>query len=41
MVTPAGFEEFWREPAQLPWDAPAAVHQELGRKFGVRAVRTP
>ena len=41
MVTPAGFEEFWRESAQLPWDAPAAVHQELGRKFGVRAVRTP
>jgi quercetin dioxygenase-like cupin family protein len=34
MVTPAGFEGFWRESAKLAADA--AAHQALGEKYGVR-----
>jgi quercetin dioxygenase-like cupin family protein len=41
LVTPAGFEGFWRESARLPKDAPAAAREELGRKYGVRPVRAP
>jgi quercetin dioxygenase-like cupin family protein len=36
MVTPAGFEGFWRESARLGSDAPASVHEALGRKYGVK-----
>jgi len=36
MVTPAGFEGFWRESAGLRRDASA--HEALGRKYGVRFV---
>ena len=39
LVTPAGFEGFWRESAQLPPDAPAAAHENLSRQYGVRPVR--
>ena|SRR5579871_2644700 len=39
MVTPAGFEGFWRESARLGEDASLAAHEALGRKYGVRAVR--
>jgi mannose-6-phosphate isomerase-like protein (cupin superfamily) len=34
MVTPAGFEGFWRESANLAGDA--AAHKALGEKYGVR-----
>jgi hypothetical protein len=34
MVTPAGFEGFWRESANLTGDA--AAHKALGEKSGVR-----
>ena len=34
MVTPAGFEGFWRESANLTGDA--AAHKALGEKYGVR-----
>ena len=34
MVTPAGFEGFWRESANSPGDA--AAHKTLGEKYGVR-----
>ena len=34
MVTPAGFEGFWRESARLAGDT--AAHEALGRKYGVR-----
>jgi len=33
MVTPAGFEGFWRESARLGEDA--AAHEALGQKYGV------
>src|SRR5215813_2469471 len=36
MVTPAGFEGFWRESARLGPDV--AAHQALGLKYGVRFV---
>ena len=36
MVTPAGFEGFWRESAELGEDAPA--HTALGEKYRVRQV---
>jgi len=36
MVTPAGFEGFWRESARLGADASA--HLVLGEKYGVRFV---
>ena len=36
MVSPAGFEGFWRESAQLGRDASA--HLALGKKYGVRFV---
>lgn len=36
MVSPAGFEGFWRESAQLGADA--AAHLALGEKYGVRFV---
>ena len=36
MVTPAGFEGFWRESVKLGEDA--AVHRALGEKYGVRQV---
>jgi mannose-6-phosphate isomerase-like protein (cupin superfamily) len=36
MVTPAGFEEFWRESARLGPDI--AAHQALGQKYGVTFV---
>jgi hypothetical protein len=34
MVTPAGFDGFWRESARLAGDA--AGHKALGEKYGVR-----
>jgi mannose-6-phosphate isomerase-like protein (cupin superfamily) len=34
MVTPAGFEGFWRESARLAGDA--AAHEALGHKYAVR-----
>jgi hypothetical protein len=34
MVTPAGFEGFWRESASLTGDA--AAHKTLGEKYCVR-----
>src|SRR6516162_11139424 len=34
MVTPAGFEGFWRESATLAGDP--AAHHALGEKYGVR-----
>ena len=34
MVTPAGFEGFWRESATLVGDP--AAHHALGEKYGVR-----
>jgi quercetin dioxygenase-like cupin family protein len=36
MVTPAGFEGFWRESARLGDDA--AAHEALGQRYGVRSV---
>ena len=36
MVTPGGFERFWRESARLAGDR--AAHEELGRKYGVKPV---
>lgn len=36
MVTPGGFEGFWRESAQLRGDT--AAHEALGKKYGVRFV---
>jgi quercetin dioxygenase-like cupin family protein len=39
MVTPAGFEGFWRESAQLREDASAATREALGQKYGVRSLR--
>jgi quercetin dioxygenase-like cupin family protein len=36
MVTPAGFEGFWRESARLGPDA--AAHEALGLKYGVKSV---
>jgi len=36
MVTPAGFEGFWRESAQLGEDP--AAHEALSQKYGVRSV---
>jgi quercetin dioxygenase-like cupin family protein len=36
MVTPAGFEGFWRDSARLGDDA--AAHEALGQKYGVRSV---
>jgi hypothetical protein len=36
MVTPAGFEGFWRESTQLGEDP--AAHEALGQKYGVRSV---
>ena len=36
MVSPASFEGFWRESAQLGRDASA--HLALGKKYGVRFV---
>jgi len=39
MVTPAGFEGFWRESARLGEDA--AAHRALGEKYRVRPVMRP
>ena len=36
MVTPAGFEGFWRESARLGPDV--AAHEALGLKYGVKLV---
>lgn len=36
MVTPAGFEEFWRESTHLGTDM--AAHAALGLKYGVKLV---
>jgi quercetin dioxygenase-like cupin family protein len=36
MVTPAGFEGFWRESARLGKDA--AAHEALGQKYGVKSL---
>ena len=36
MVTPAGFEGFWRESARLGNDP--AAHEALGQKYGVKSV---
>ena len=36
MVTPAGFEGFWRESAKLGEDAEA--HEALGLKYGVKSI---
>jgi quercetin dioxygenase-like cupin family protein len=41
MVTPAGFEGFWRESARLGSDAPASAHEALGREYGVRHAPGP
>jgi quercetin dioxygenase-like cupin family protein len=38
MVTPAGFEGFWRESARLAKDASPAAHEALGQRYGVRFV---
>lgn len=39
MVTPAGFEGFWRESAQLREDASPAALEALGKRYGVRSIR--
>jgi quercetin dioxygenase-like cupin family protein len=36
MVTPAGFEGFWRKSARLGKDA--ATHEALGQKYGVKSL---
>ena len=36
MVTPAGFEGFWRESASLQRTASAETRKALGQKYGVR-----
>ena len=36
MVTPAGFEGFWRESARLGPDQ--AAHEALGKKYGVKSL---
>jgi hypothetical protein len=39
MVTPAGFEGFWRESALLGEDASPLAHEALGQRYRVKSVR--
>jgi quercetin dioxygenase-like cupin family protein len=39
MVSPAGFEGFWRESARLPEDASVEARAALGQKYGVLSER--
>lgn len=38
MLSPAGFEGFWRESARLRGEPSGAAHDALGKKYGVRFV---